>query len=129
MKWKKAPEKLVAAFDAALPNDARVERRKMFGYPCAFTGGNMFAGLYQEDVILRLAEEGRRQIAREGGAPFEPMPGRAMREYVVVPRSMQRDAKALATWLREAFAYGASLPPKVRKARKEKPAGSRRGRG
>ncbi len=39
--WKKSSAKLIAAFDASLPVDPRVERRSMFGYPCAFTGGNM----------------------------------------------------------------------------------------
>jgi hypothetical protein len=56
MKWRKTPEQLVNTFLAALPEDARVERRKMFGYPCAFVNGNMFTGLHQENLIIRLAE-------------------------------------------------------------------------
>ena len=53
MAWRKSSPELIAAFDAALPDDRRVQRRKMFGYPCAFTGGNMFTGLHQENLIVR----------------------------------------------------------------------------
>jgi hypothetical protein len=34
-EWKKAPADLVESFHAVLPDDARVERRKMFGFDCA----------------------------------------------------------------------------------------------
>ena len=59
MAWRKAPESLVSLFHASLPDDPRVEHRKMFGYPAAFTDGHLFAGLHQEDLILRLTESDR----------------------------------------------------------------------
>ena len=40
-KWKKSPPELVATFDAAIAGKPGVERRQMFGYPCAFLNGNM----------------------------------------------------------------------------------------
>jgi len=46
--WRKSPDDLIALFYAALPEDPRVERRKMFGYPCAFVGGNLFSGLHAD---------------------------------------------------------------------------------
>jgi hypothetical protein len=36
--WRKSPDALIVLFDAALLDDPRVERRKMFGYPCAQRG-------------------------------------------------------------------------------------------
>jgi len=33
MRWRKSPPELIAVFDAALPDDRRVQRRSMFGYP------------------------------------------------------------------------------------------------
>jgi len=36
MAWRKSPEPLIQLFDEALPDDPLIERRKMFGYPCAF---------------------------------------------------------------------------------------------
>ncbi|MBI4493066.1 MAG: TfoX/Sxy family protein [Chloroflexi bacterium] len=113
MKWEKAPESLVQTFDAALPEDARVERRKMFGYPCAFVGGNMFAGLHEARLIVRLPEEARETLlALEGACSFEPMAGRPMREYVVVPPQVVADPAALREWVGQAFTYGSTLAPK-----------------
>ena len=113
MAWRKAPETLVMLFHAALPDDARVERRKMFGYPAAFTGGNLFAGLHQEDLILRLPAEDRAQAQRTIGArPFEPIPGRAMREYVALADAERLGSGRLHLWLARSFAYVRTLPAK-----------------
>ena len=35
-KWQPSSPELIACFDACLPHAAGVERRQMFGYPCAF---------------------------------------------------------------------------------------------
>ena len=56
-----------------------------------------------------------------GGRTFEPMPGRPMREYVVLPAAVLGDAGALARWVRRGVDYAAGLPPKQGKA-KAKPA-------
>lgn len=113
MAWRKSPPALIAAFDAALPEDAHVERRKMFGYPAAFAHGHLFTGLHQENLMVRLGEAQRAALLKSGGRPFEPMPGRAMREYVVVPETIVADKRALATWLRRGLAYVGTLPPKT----------------
>jgi len=111
MSWKKSPPELIARFDEALPRDPRVERRQMFGYPCAFTNGNMFTGLHQDKLFVRLAEKERGELLRRAGArPFEPMPGRPMAEYVVVPDSLPR--QQLAKWIAAALEYASALPAK-----------------
>jgi TfoX/Sxy family transcriptional regulator of competence genes len=123
MKWRKAPESLVRRFDEVLPGDPSVERRSMFGYPCAFISGNMFSGLYQESFILRLAEDKRAKLlAKPGAAVFEPVPGRPMKEYVVVPPNVLADDAAVRGWLRDSMDYVSSLPPKQKKAKKASPA-------
>ena len=43
MAWRPAPPSLIALFDAVLPADSSIERRRMFGYPAAFVGGRLFA--------------------------------------------------------------------------------------
>jgi TfoX/Sxy family transcriptional regulator of competence genes len=114
--WRKSPDELVTLFDAALPDDPRVERRKMFGYPSAFVGGNLFAGLHQESVIVRLNESERAAaIAEQGACMFEPMPGRAMREYIVLPDHALKGRGNLAVWLQRALDYVASLPSKEKR--------------
>ena len=113
MPWKKAPADLIETFYSALPQDGRVERRKMFGYPCAFVNRNMFAGLHEHGLLVRLPEKKRTELLRHAGAAqFEPMSGRVMREYVVVPKAMQADRKALTSWVLQAFQYAAALPAK-----------------
>ena len=52
--WKKVPAELAARFDAALPVVADVQRRKMFGCPAAFVNGNLFAGLHENRLMVRL---------------------------------------------------------------------------
>ena len=124
MPWKKPSEAIVATFTAALPDDPATVRRQMFGYPCAFTRGNMFSGLHQERLIVRLPEDARREVAALGGAPFEPMPGRPMKEYMVLPAAVLSDPEALRGWVARAFAFARSLAPKAAKkaAAKKAPA-------
>lgn len=114
IEWTKSPVWLVEAFDAALPDDVDVERRQMFGYPAAFVGGNMATGLFKEQLIVRLPEERRATLLAEPGSlTFEPMPGRAMKEYVVVSPALVSDARELKRWIAEAAAYAASLPARA----------------
>lgn len=121
--WRKSPPSLIALFDAVLPDDPRVERRKMFGYPCAFVNGNMFTGLHQEDLIVRLDETDRAQAREEVGAEtFEPMAGRPMREYVALPGDVLEDEATVAAWVQRALDFAGALPVKEKKPRKKKAA-------
>ncbi len=56
MAWEKPSETLIEHFGRWLPDDSNVERRKMFGCPCAFVNGNMFAGVHEQNLIVRLSE-------------------------------------------------------------------------
>jgi TfoX/Sxy family transcriptional regulator of competence genes len=116
--WRKAPPELIAAFDRALPQGPGIEKRKMFGYPAVFSGGKLASGLWQEFVVAKLGEADRENaMARHGAAPFEPMPGRRMREYVVLPERIVADPAALRDWIAKAVVYAASSAPATRKAR------------
>ena len=119
--WRKSPAQLVDLFAAVLPNESNIEKRQMFGYPCAFVNGNMFTGLHQESLIVRLAEDQRTNLIKEDGASqFEPMPGRVMREYVSLPDAILNNRSRLVEIVASAIDYAASLPPKVKKPRKKK---------
>ena len=91
MKWQKSPDELVQAFDHCLPIVAGVQRKAMFGYPCAFVNGHLFCGLHQDSLIVRLPEARRDAFVANGASVFEPMPGRAMKEYVVAPADIVAD--------------------------------------
>lgn len=126
MKFSKSPEWLVKLFDGLLEaTDASGDRKQMFGCPCAFTRGQMYAGLFGEQLFVRLrAEDRERLITDEGATSFDPMGGRPMREYVVLPEAWVDDEERLAQWVGKARAYASTLPPKKKRApaRKKKPA-------
>jgi TfoX/Sxy family transcriptional regulator of competence genes len=116
-KWKPAPPEAVAAFEAATSGLPGAEPRKMFGYSCVFAKGNMFAGLHEVGMVLRLADVQRPEFLRlKGAQQFEPMPGRVMREYVVVPKVLLKAPQELRTWVEKSLAYVSSLPAKPKKS-------------
>jgi TfoX/Sxy family transcriptional regulator of competence genes len=126
MQWKKTPPELVATFDKAAPDDPRVTRKPMFGYPALFVNGNMFASTFQDKVVVRLGESDRAELERRGAAQFEPMAGRPMREYVVVPPAIVAKPAELRAWVDRARSHAAGLPPKAatKKATAKKAAAS-----
>jgi TfoX/Sxy family transcriptional regulator of competence genes len=119
MKFEKANPETVSLFDSIAPGpEAGVEKRRMFGYPSRFLNGNMFMGLHNNNMILRLSEKDRVDFLNVGGKAFEPMPGRVMKEYVVVPNEMIR-SHDLKAWIDRSLAYASGLPPKKKKSRKK----------
>ena len=118
MEWKKTPPELAARFDKAAPKDPNVVRKPMFGYPALFLNGNMFAGTFQDKIVARLSEDARARALRTGAKPFEPMAGRPMKEYVVVPPADVAKPAALAKWIEQARAYATTLPLKTKPVKK-----------
>ena len=116
---------LVELFGTLLPGTGG-DGRSMFGCPCGFLGGNMFMGLFEDKLFVRLAEDDRKALlAVEGAQPFDPMGGRPMREYVVVPSAwLEGDAdEVLRAWVSKATRYAKTLPSKA--SRKKPPAAKR----
>jgi hypothetical protein len=105
---------LVELFEKLLPETGG-ERRRMFGCPCGFIRGNMFTGLFEDKLFVRLAPADHAALlAEEGAEPFDPMGGRPMREYVVVPAAwLEGDAdEVLHAWVSKAARYAKTLPSK-----------------
>lgn len=124
-KWRPSPEKLIRLFENAMQSMPEAQLRKTFGYPSAFINGLMFAGLHQENMILRLSAEDRTDLQRRAEAKtFEPMPGRPMREYVVVPETILKSEQQLNAWLEKAATYVKTLPPKPARTKAKKTAKS-----
>ncbi len=118
-KFTRAPEALVQQFATAMQDFPMAEQRKMFGYPSAFVNGQMFASLFGDNLIMRLSEEDRARFITEHQTKlFEPVPGRPMKEYVVVPDAIVQSPAQLGKWLKRAAAYAQSLPPKTKATRK-----------
>ena len=117
MEWKKTPPELAARFDKAAPKDPNVVRKPMFGYPALFLDGNMFAGTFQDKIVARLSAEDRARAMKAGATPFEPMAGRLMKEYVVVPPRDVGKPLALAGWIERARVHATTLPAKTKAAK------------
>jgi RNA polymerase sigma factor (sigma-70 family) len=116
--FRKSPPELVTRFGelALLARDA--EHKQMFGYPSCVLRGNLFMGLNEDALILRLAESDRTDfLSRYESRLFEPMPGRPMKEYVVVPPALVYD-DAVAEWVRKSRAFAEQLPAKKTKQKK-----------
>jgi TfoX/Sxy family transcriptional regulator of competence genes len=116
--FSKSPPELVARFDwlaGRFPRERfpNVERRKMFGYPALFVGGNLCTGLFASSWMIRLPDEVRGELqAIPGSGPFEPMPGKPMKGYALVPESVLADDASLEGWVRRAVDYVGTLQPK-----------------
>jgi len=123
----KPSEQAKAAFTKLVPAEPAVTMRPMFGNLAAFVNGNMFAGLFGEDLFVRLPDDQSAPIRKQGGRDFEPMPGHAMRGYVTVPNTWRTKATAAETWIAASLQFARTLPPKAPAAKKKeaakKPAG------
>lgn len=93
------------------------EAKPMFGNLGAFVNGNMFMGLFGEDVGLKLDDPARAELVALGGGPFGPSE-RPMSGYTTLPWVWMEQRLATSTWVERAHAYVASLPPKVPKPKK-----------
>jgi TfoX/Sxy family transcriptional regulator of competence genes len=114
----KPSEQAKAAFAKLVPDEPSVTMRPMFGNISAFVNGNMFAGLFGEDLFVRLPEEQAAPIRKQGGRNFEPVAGHAMSGYVVVPTTWSSKPAASKAWIAAALSFTRGLPPKAAKAKK-----------
>ena len=85
MKMPKPSEDAKAAFARIVPDEPAVTIKPMFGQMSAFVNGNMFAGIFGEELMVRLPEDEIAKVKKQGGRDFEPMPGHKMGGYVIVP--------------------------------------------
>jgi TfoX/Sxy family transcriptional regulator of competence genes len=112
-KFEKSAPELVARFDETAARFPEADRRKMFGYPALFVGGNLVTGLFAQSWMIRLGDEDRAALqALPGAGPFEPMPGKPMKGYAVLPSDVVADDARLDDWVRRAIKFGRTLPPK-----------------
>ncbi|HEX8938854.1 MAG TPA: TfoX/Sxy family protein [Candidatus Limnocylindrales bacterium] len=111
--FEKSPPELVARFETVAGRFPEAQRRKMFGYPALFVGGNLVTGLFADSWMIRLPPDALAELlTRPGARPFEPMPGRAMKGYAVLPREVVDDDRQLDGWVARAIDLGLTLPPK-----------------
>jgi len=76
-------------------------------------------GVHQDDIFIRLSDRDRTEFLEPDEArQFEPMPGRPMKEYVILPPVLLEDPAGLEKWIDKSLAYVAGLPAKSPKKKK-----------
>ncbi len=108
-----------AAFLLLVPEGPSVTTRPMFGNMAAFVNGNMFAGLFGDQLFVRLPDVEREKLKKQGGKDFEPMPGRAMTGYVCVAAGWQAKPAPARASIAQAFQWTGQMAAK-------KPAGAKK---
>ena len=87
--------------------------KPMFGSLGAFINGNMFAGLFGEDVGIKPGEAALGELrAMPGTGPFGPAE-RPMKGWLSLPAAMSDEEKS--AWTDRARDHVATLPPKAGK--------------
>jgi TfoX/Sxy family transcriptional regulator of competence genes len=114
----KPSEQAKAAFSKLVPAEPTVTMKPMFGNLAAFVNGNMFAGLFGEDLFVRLPDDESVHVRKQGGRDFEPMPGHAMKGYVTVPGNWRTKPDPIVVWIKRSLELTRKMPAKVPGAKK-----------
>jgi ABC-type proline/glycine betaine transport system permease subunit len=110
---------VTAAYEAALPDDPSIERKTMFGMPCAFVNRQMFFGTFGETIVARVGTARvDALVGTQGLGNFTPSEGRTWGDYVQVAASA--DVALLGALATEALSWTQHLPPKGKQPRERK---------
>jgi TfoX/Sxy family transcriptional regulator of competence genes len=93
MAMKFNPEHETAMNDIMQDIDGAVPA-KMFGMPCYKVNGKMAVGVYENGIVLKVGEKKAKDMTSSGAAqPFEPMPGRPWKEWVLLTGDFDKHKK------------------------------------
>src|SRR3989442_6272042 len=96
-----------------LPDDPRITIRPMFGNISAFVNGNMFTGLFGDDLFVRVSEESRKELLEKKGASLlEAMKGKPMKEYAVIPKPWRNQPATVRLCVSRSLDWTSRSPPK-----------------
>lgn len=113
MEMPRATDEAKARFRSLVAAGPGVEVKPMFGQLGAFVNGNMYAGMFGEQVGLKPSPEDLEELlGLDGAGPFGPAE-RPMRGWGSLPASLSDDEAA--AWLERAREHISELPPKARK--------------
>ncbi len=100
LKIPRPDKESVELFQSLVPKDDRVTVRPMFGNISAFVSGNMFFGVFGNDLFVRLSREDLLELLKnKGSSMLEPMKGKPMKDYVVLPNTWRARPETLRSWI------------------------------
>ncbi len=109
----KPSDEAKAALARVVPDGPDVTLRPMFGQLSAFVNGNMFCGIFGEELFVRLPEDEIARVKTQGGRDFEPVAGHKMGGYVMVPGDWR--AKPPHALIKRALEVTRKMPAKAAK--------------
>ena len=113
MKMPRPSEEAKAAFARVVPDEPAVTLKPMFGQMAGFVNGNMFIGIWGDELNLRLPDDEIAKVKKQGGRDFEPMAGHRMTGYVIYAGDwMARPPQAL---IKRALEEARKMPAKTPK--------------
>jgi TfoX/Sxy family transcriptional regulator of competence genes len=112
MQMPRPSEQAKAAFAELVPSEPTVTIKPMFGQVSAFVNGNMFCGLWGDELVVRLPEADLARIKQEGGRDFEPMAGHKMGGYAVVGGDWRGRGSHATALVRRALEIAREMPAK-----------------
>jgi TfoX/Sxy family transcriptional regulator of competence genes len=116
MKMPRPSEAAKAAFARVVPDEPAVTLKPMFGQMAGFVNGNMFIGIWGDELNLRLPDDEIAKVKKQGGRDFEPMAGHRMSGYVIYGGDwMAAPPKAL---IKRALEEARKMPAKAPKKKK-----------
>lgn len=113
MKMPKPSEEAKAALARIVPDEPAVTLKPMFGQLSGFVNGNMFVGIFGEDLFVRLPEDEISAVKKQGGRDFEPVAGHKMGGYVIVSGNWR--AKPPTALIKRALEVTRKMPAKTGK--------------
>jgi TfoX/Sxy family transcriptional regulator of competence genes len=117
MKLPRPSDDAKAAFTRLVPDEPAITLRPMFGQLSAFVNGNMFCGLFGDALVVRLPEADIAAVKKHGGRDFEPMAGRKMGGYVMVPGDWRAKPAPAVALIKKSLAVTRAMPAKTPKSK------------
>lgn len=105
-------EKLAGRIRKVLARHKAVTEKKMFGGIAFMLRGNMCCGVVKDDLAVRVGPERYEKVLAQPHVRPMDFTGRPLRGFVFVSHNGCKTDKALATWVRRAADFAASLPTK-----------------
>lgn len=108
-------EKMAERIAALLRGEQGISHKEMFGGIAFLVDGKMFAGLANENLMVRVGKERHVELSKKPGAKPMDFTGRPMKGYLYVAPSALKTEKALAEWVELSLAHTRTLEKKPAK--------------
>lgn len=108
-------ENIAARIRTALVGTPNVTEKKMFGGIAFLVAGHMVIGVLNDEIMLRLGNEGTAAALQQPHTRPMDFTGRILKSMLFVQPAGYKTAPALNRWLAQAVAFAQTQPKKKKK--------------